>query len=47
MEPHLMSELEETLTPKEFNEIMDGIVKNDNDKILLFIIKCENIVKDL
>ena len=47
MEPHLMSELEETLTPKEFNEIMDGIVRKDEDKILRFIIKCENIVKEL
>lgn len=47
MEPHLMSELEDELSPKEFNEIMDGIVKNDDKKILNFIVKCERIVKEL
>jgi hypothetical protein len=26
---------------------MDGIVRKDENKILLFIIKCENIVKEL
>jgi hypothetical protein len=47
MEPHLISELESELTPKEFNEIMDGIVKNDQKMILKFVVKCERIVKDL
>jgi hypothetical protein len=46
MESDLAFELN-TLDPKEFNRLMDGIVSDDNEAINDFIKVCEEIVKDL
>lgn len=47
MESHLIMSLEQTLNPKEFNELMDGIVRNDDKVIIKFIVKCERIVREM
>lgn len=46
MESDLAFELD-GLDPKEFNRLMDGIVRDDNEAINDFIKVCEEIVKDL
>lgn len=46
MESDLAFELD-GLDPKEFNRLMDGIVRDDNKAINDFIKVCEEIVKDL
>ena len=46
MESDLAFELD-GLDPKEFNRLMDGIVRDDNKAIGDFIKVCEEIVKDL
>jgi len=46
MEVHIVSELD-MLPENEFNEIMDGIVQNNQKVIIKFAVMAEKIVKEL